>query len=153
GGFAGFFEDFAVGQVFTHTVGKTVGESERMQLTALVRNSHPLHFDEHYCQEHSFTKTRVVYGGFGLSWVATLASRDLCGNAIWQVGYDAGAHPNGVIAGDTLYAASRVMSVRDHGAQGGEVTFRLVGIKNRTAASAYAEYGDHLFTEELSKKE
>ena len=78
-GFGPFAGDFAVGQVFTHAIGKTVGESEHMQLTALVRNSHPLHFDEIYCKDHSFTKQRVVYGGLVLTWVATLASRDLAG--------------------------------------------------------------------------
>ncbi len=34
-----------------------------------------------------------------------------------------------------------------------DVTFRLVGVKNRTSASAYAEHGDALFAEELSKKD
>ena len=65
------------GQVFLHAIGKTVGESEHMQLTALVRNSHPLHFDELYCKDNSFTKQRVVYGGLVFGWVATLASRDV----------------------------------------------------------------------------
>ena len=37
---------------------QTIGESEHMQLTALVRNSHPLHFDEVYCRERSFTNNR-----------------------------------------------------------------------------------------------
>jgi 2-methylfumaryl-CoA hydratase len=152
-GFAGYFEDFTVGQVFTHAIGKTIGESEHMQLTALVRNSHPLHFDEVYCKDNSFTKQRVVYGGLVLSWVATLASRDLAGNALWELGYDAGAHPNGVVGGDTLYSASKVLAVQEHGGGGGEVTFRLVGIKNKTAAQAWAEHGDGLFVDELSKKE
>lgn len=148
GGFGPYANDFEVGQVFTHAIGKTVGESEHMQLTALVRNSHPLHFDEVYCKDHSFTKQRVVYGGLVLSWVATLASRDLGGRALWEAGLDAGAHPNGVVGGDTLYAASKVVAV-----DGEEVTFRLVGVKNRTSASAYAEYGDALFADELSKKD
>jgi 2-methylfumaryl-CoA hydratase len=151
-GFAGVFEDFAPGQVYLHDAGKTIGESEHMQLTALVRNSHPLHFDEVYCKDHSFQKTRVVYGGLVLSWVATLASRDVAGNALWDLGLDAGAHPNGVVGGDTLYAASKVLSTVDHGSGAGAVTFRLVGVKNRTAASAYAEHGDALFEEELPKK-
>lgn len=142
------FENFSVGQVFLHDIGKTVGASEHMQLTALVRNSHPLHFDEVYSKENSFAKTRVVYGGLVLSWVATLASRDLAGNALWEVGLDQGAHPNGVVAGDTLYAASKVLKVED-----GKVTFRLVGVKNKTSQQAYAEHGDALFTEELSKKD
>ena len=79
GGFGPYANDFEVGQVFMHAIGKTIGESEHMQLTALVRNSHPLHFDEVYCKDNSFTKQRVVYGGLVLSWVATLASRDLGG--------------------------------------------------------------------------
>jgi len=148
GGFGPYANDFEAGQVFTHAIGKTVGESEHMQLTALVRNSHPLHFDEVYCKDNSFTKQRVVYGGLVLSWVATLASRDLGGHALWEAGLDAGAHPNGVVGGDTLYAASKVLAV-----DGDKVTFRLVGIKNRTSASAYAEHGDALFTEELTKKD
>jgi 2-methylfumaryl-CoA hydratase len=152
-GFAGWFEDFTAGQVFTHAIGKTIGESEHMQLTALVRNSHPLHFDEVYCKDNSFTKQRVVYGGLVLSWVATLASRDVCGNALWELGYDAGAHPNGVVGGDTLYAVSKVLETKELGPSGGEVTFRLVGVKNKTSAQAYAEHGDALFTEELTKKE
>jgi 2-methylfumaryl-CoA hydratase len=151
-GFAGWFEDFEKDQVFTHAIGKTIGESEHMQMTALVRNSHPLHFDEVYCKDNSFTKQRVVYGGLVLSWVATLASRDVCGNALWELGYDAGAHPNGVVGGDTLYAASKVLEVKPLGA-GGEVTFRLVGVKNKTSAQAFAEHGDALFSEELPKKE
>jgi 2-methylfumaryl-CoA hydratase len=153
GGFGPYANDFEVGQVFTHAIGKTIGESEHMQLTALVRNSHPLHFDEVYCKENSFTKQRVVYGGLVLSWVATLASRDLGGRALWEAGLDAGAHPNGVVGGDTLYAASKVLAVDADASGAARVTFRLVGGKNRTSASAYAEYGDALFSEELGKKD
>jgi 2-methylfumaryl-CoA hydratase len=144
--FARFFEDFQVGQVYLHEIGRTVGESEHMQLTDLVRNSHPLHFDELYCKDNSFAKQRVVYGGLVFSWVATLASRDVAGNALWDLGYDQGAHPNGVVGGDTLYAASKVLEARD-----GRVTFRLVGVKNVTSAAAYEKYGEALFDEELKK--
>ena len=59
----GLADDFSVGQVFVHDAGKTIGESEHMQLTLLLRNSHPLHFDELYCKANSFQKTRIVYGG------------------------------------------------------------------------------------------
>jgi 2-methylfumaryl-CoA hydratase len=147
--FAGFFEDFTVGDVFVHDIGKTVGQSEHMMLTQAVRNSHPLHFDEVYSKDNSFAKTRVVYGGLVFSWVAALASRDVAGNALWEAGYVDGAHPNGTVGGDTLYALSKVLEVNDDG----RVTFRLVGVKNKTAAQAFAEHGDALFADELSKKE
>src|SRR6185369_6949225 len=47
-GFGACFEDFEVGQIYLHQIGKTVGPSEHMQLTQLFRNTHPLHFDEVY---------------------------------------------------------------------------------------------------------
>jgi 2-methylfumaryl-CoA hydratase len=152
GGFAGFFEDFAVGDVIAHEIGKTVGESEHMQLTALMRNSHPLHFDEVYCKESSFAKTRVVYGGLVLSWVTTLASRDTTGNVLWDLGFDQGAHPSGVVAGDTLFATSKVLEKKARDAITGEITFRLVGTKNVPAAALLAKGAD-LFTPELEKKD
>ena len=88
----GLFEDFEQGDVILHSIGHTIGESEHMQLTILTRNSHPLHFDEVYCRERSFTKTRVVEGGLVFAWTASLASRDTTANALWEVGYDKESH-------------------------------------------------------------
>ena len=84
---------------------------------------------------------------------AALASRDVAGNALWEAGYVDGAHPNGTVGGDTLYALSKVIEVNDVGGGLGEVKLRLVGVKNKTASAAHAEYGDALFVEELAKKE
>ena len=148
----GHYQDFKAGQVFAHGIGKTVGETEHMQLTTLFRNSHPLHFDELYCKDGSFTKQRVVYGGLVFGWVAALASRDLAGNALWDLGYEAGAHPASVAAGDTLYAASKVLAT-DDGENAGSVTLALVGVKNLTSRMALEKYGDALFEAELSKKD
>lgn len=153
GGFAGFFEDLAEGDVLAHYVGKTVGETEHMQLTTIMRNSHPIHFDEGYCREgNSFAGTRVVYGGLVFGFVASLASRDVCGNVLWDLGYDQGAHPSGVVAGDTLYAASKVLAKKDRGDGTGEVTFRLVGVKN-TRPEKVLDDGLDLFAPELGKKD
>jgi 2-methylfumaryl-CoA hydratase len=150
-GFAGFFEDFAQGDVVCHDIGRTVSEAEHMQLTYMFRNSHPLHFDEPYARS-GFAKTRVVYGGLVFGWVASLASRDTSGNVLWELGYDKGAHPAGVVAGDTLYAASRVLRVEALTPETGAVTFKLVGTKN-AKPSALLDGGADLFTEELGKKE
>ena len=118
GGFPGFFEDFSVGRTICHATGRTVSESEHMQLTCLFRNTHPLHLEEPYARS-GFAGTRVVYGGLVFGWISALASRDTSGNALWEVQYDRGAHPAGVVAGDTLYAASRVLRseerTRGHG--------------------------------------
>jgi 2-methylfumaryl-CoA hydratase len=152
GGFGGcLWEDFDVGDVLVHDVGRTVGESEHMQLTTLARNSHPLHFDEVYARGGgSFAGTRVVYGGLVLAWVLSLASRDTTGQALWETGLDEGAHPGAVVAGDTLYAASKVLAKQEHGPGAGEITFRVVGLKN-TPARPLLEAGQDLFTPEHGK--
>ncbi len=149
GGFASFFEDFAVGDVICHDAGRTVGESEHMQLTCMFRNTHPLHFEEPYARS-GFAKTRVVYGGLVFGWISSLASRDTCGNALWDVQFDKGAHPAGVVAGDTLYAASRILRCEELSKDTGEVTFKLVGTKNVKPATLL-DTGADLFTDELSK--
>lgn len=128
----GLFEDFATGDVILHGVGRTVGESEHMQLTVLSRNTHPLHYDEVYAREKGFAGTRVVCGGLVFAWVASLASRDTAANALWHLSYDGGSHPAPVVAGDTLYAASLVTGRRDFNLQAGVVSFRLIGVRNRT---------------------
>jgi len=150
GGFAFFWEDLEIGDVFAHPLGRTVTEAEHVQLTTLLRNSHPLHTDEHYCKHGSFAKTRVVYGGLVLSWVLALTSRDTAGNALWDLGLDDGAHPSGVLAGDTLFAASKVLAKEPRGPHAGAVTLRIVGLKN-TPARPLLDRGMDLFAPELGK--
>lgn len=147
----GCFEDFEVGDVILHSLGHTVGESEHMQLTILTRNSHPLHFDEVYCRERSFMKTRVVEGGLVFAWIASLASRDTTANALWEIGYDKGSHPNPVLAGDTLYAASRVIEKVDRDEQTDIIRFKLVGAKNERPATLLAA-GQDLFDGRFDQK-
>jgi 2-methylfumaryl-CoA hydratase len=152
GGFGVFWEDLEVGDVIVHATGRTVSEAEHMQLTTLARNSHPLHVDEQYCRTGSFAKTRVVYGGLVLSWVLALTSRDTAGNAIWDLGLDDGAHPSGVLAGDTLFAATKVLAKEPRGPHAGTLTLRVVGLKN-TPAGPLLDREAALFAPELGKAE
>ncbi len=150
GGFPTFWEDLEVGDVIAHDNGRTVSESEAMQLTTLTRNSHPIHVDEHSCKTTSFARTRVVFGGLVVAWVLSLTSRDTAGNAIWDLGLDEGAHPSGVLSGDTLFAATQVLAKEIISPDAGSVTLRIVGLKN-TPALPLLERGEDLFTPELGK--
>jgi 2-methylfumaryl-CoA hydratase len=147
----GLFEDFAEGDIYLHGNGRTIGASEHMQLTMLTRNSHPLHFDEIYSRERSFTGQRVVCGPLVFAWIASLASRDTTANGLWDFGYDKGAHPAPVLAGDTLFAASQVLRKRRQHPQAGVVTFRLAGVKNQKPA-ALLEAGIDLFNDNFPEK-
>jgi 2-methylfumaryl-CoA hydratase len=147
----GLFEDFNEGDIYLHGNGRTIGASEHMQLTMLTRNSHPLHFDEIYSRERSFTGQRVVCGPLVFAWVASLASRDTTANALWDLGYDKGVHPAPVLAGDTLFAASQVLQKRDHNEQAGIIKFHLVGVKNEKPATLM-QAGIDLFKDKFAQK-
>ena len=147
----GLFDDFAEGDITLHGNGRTIGASEHMQLTMLTRNSHPLHFDEIYAHERSFTGTRVVCGPLVFAWIASLASRDTTANALWDLGYDKGIHPAPVLAGDTLFAASRVLQKRDYNEQAGVVKFHLVGVKKEKPA-VLMQAGIDLFKDKFAQK-
>ena len=71
---------------------------------------------------------------------------------MWDLSFDNGAHPNGVGAGDTLYAAAKVLGKEPHGPNAQLVKFRLVGTKNVKPAEVLAGGAD-LFAPELGKKD
>ncbi|HWP45000.1 MAG TPA: MaoC family dehydratase [Blastocatellia bacterium] len=147
----GLFEDYEVGDTITHSTGRTIGNSEHMQLTVLTRNSHPLHFDEVYSRERSFAAKRVVEGGLVFAWVCSLSSRDTSANALWEMGYDRGSHPAPVFAGDTIYAASRVIEKVSYNEKAGVVRFQLIGTRNEKPARLL-EAGVNLFEDRFEQK-
>lgn len=147
----GTFEDFETGDVILHDAGRTVGESEHMQLAQLSRNSHPLHVDEIYSRDHSLAGTRMVCGGLVFAWAMALASRDTSANALWEMACDNGRHSAPVLAGDTLYAASRVTGKRGHNDRAGVVEFHLVCVKNERP-DALIRAGKDLFEGRLEQK-
>lgn len=134
------------GDVVLPEVGRTVGESEAALLTTLLRNTHPIHTDEPWAKAGgSFTGTRVVYGGLVLAWTAALSSREVASDAAWDFGWADATHPAGVVPGDTLYAAAKVVDA------GPDVrTVRLVATKN-VAPAAILGRGDDLFAPENDK--
>jgi 2-methylfumaryl-CoA hydratase len=67
------------------------------------------------------------------------------------VGYDRGAHPAPVLAGDTLYAASRVLECREYNERAGIVSFQLIGLKNEKPLTLLSS-GVNPFDEKHEKK-
>jgi len=150
-----YFEDFAPGQVILHANGRTVTD-EHFAWTYRVGNTHPLHFDRMYSSARSgaMSGEPIVYGGLVFSWLAGLASRDTSENALYDLGYTEGYHTQPTMAGDTLYAVSRVLAVEPGpaGLDSGIVTFQLIGLKNMNGASALDKHGADLFVKENDKR-
>ncbi len=123
-----YYEDFEVGEVYSHTRGKTMTEMDNVLITNLVLNTAQGHFNEDQMQDREFGE-RIVYGGVNLSLVCGLASEDISENAITELAYDDVQFTNPVFHGDTLYAESEVLAKResDERPDGGVVTFRVRG--------------------------
>lgn len=153
-----WFEDFTVGEVIVHANGRTITE-EHLPLTYAVGNTHPLHFDRIFSAGLSgkMSGDPIVYGGLVFAWLEGLASRDVSENSIWELGFTEGYHTQPSVSGDTVAALSRVLEAEDApgdlGAKFGLVSFQLIGVKNISAANAFAKYGEDLFIKENDKKE
>ena len=150
-----YFEDFAPGQVILHSNGRTVTD-EHFAWTYRVGNTHPLHFDRLYSTARSgaMSGEPIVYGGLVFSWLAGLASRDTSENAIYDLGYTEGYHTQPTMAGDTLYALSRVLDCEPAAGDfdAGIVTLQLIGLKNMNGRAALDRYGADLFVKENDKR-
>ena len=77
--------------------------------------------------------------------------KNLHRNALWEIGYDKGSHPAPVLAGDTLYAASRVIEKQERDERTGIVRFRIVGVKNERPATLKSA-GMDLFESKFDQK-
>jgi len=104
------FEDFEVGDVFEHPLGRTVTQADNIWFTLLTVNNNPIHFDSAYAARTEF-KRPLVDSTFTLALVTGLSVTDVSMNAI-NLGWDEVRLPAPVYEGDTLYAQSVVIETR-----------------------------------------
>ena len=49
-----FFEDFEIGDVYEHPLGRTITSADNIWFTLLTQNTAPVHFDHHYASQTEF---------------------------------------------------------------------------------------------------
>lgn len=106
-----FFEDFVVGDVYEHGLGRTVTDADNIWFTLITMNQNPIHFDKAYAAKTEF-KRLLVDSTFTMALVTGLSVNDLSRNAI-NLGWDEVRLPNPVFEGDTIYARSEILSTRE----------------------------------------
>jgi acyl dehydratase len=104
------FEDFEVGDIFEHPLGRTITQADNIWFTLLTVNNNPIHFDAAYASRTEF-KQPLVDSTFTLALVTGLSVSDVSLNAI-NLGWDKVRLPAPVFEGDTVYAQSEVLEVR-----------------------------------------
>jgi itaconyl-CoA hydratase len=127
-----FLEDFAVGDVFRSRLGRTVTETDNIWFTTLTMNTNQMHFNRPYAERTEFGQPLVV-SSLTLAIVLGLSVADTSENAVANLGWDEIKLPLPVVAGDTLWAESEVLGVRESRSRPscGIVNIRTRGINQR----------------------
>ncbi|MFI5054148.1 MAG: MaoC family dehydratase [Acidimicrobiia bacterium] len=105
------FEDFVVGMVIRHPIGRTVTAADNAWTTLLAVNTNPIHFDAHYAAQTEFGKP-LFNSPFTLAIVTGLSVADISRYGV-NLGWDEVRMPAPVFEGDTIYAQSEVLSARE----------------------------------------
>jgi len=106
------FEDFEVGDVYEHPLGRTVTQADNIWFTCLTMNTNPIHFDAEYASRTEF-KRPLVNSCFTLALVTGQSVIDLTMNGVANLGWEDVRLPNPLFEGDTVYARSEVLETRE----------------------------------------
>ena len=126
------FEDFEVGDIYEHPLGRTVTQADNIWFTCLTMNTNPIHFDAEYASHTEF-KRPLVNSCFTLALVTGQSVIDLTVNAVANLGWDDVKLPNPLFEGDTVYAKSEVLTVRESKSRPkvGVVTVKTTGVNQK----------------------
>ncbi len=105
-------EDFKTEHVFQHFPPKTVTESDNNLFCLLTTNHHPIHSDVEHAKKSQHGR-RLVVGTYVLSLVVGMSVPEISGSAIANLEYEKIVHNGPVFIGDTIYAESKILDVRE----------------------------------------
>jgi len=127
-----YLEDFVVGDVYEHRPGRTISESDNTWFTLLTMNQHPLHFDREYGEKSEFGQV-LVNSALTVSVVTGMSVSDISQKTVANLGWDEIRLTSPVFIGDTLYAESEVLTIRESKSRPnqGIVTVRTLGKNQR----------------------
>lgn len=123
-----FYEDFEIGDVYKHPLGRTVTQADNISFTLLTQNTAHPHFDANYAAHTAFGKP-LVNSCFTIALVTGQSVTDVSQNVFANLGWDEVRLPNPVYEGDTLYSESEVLDKRESKSrpETGIVTVRTIG--------------------------
>jgi len=137
------FDEFTVGQVFTHQPSRTVTEADNLLFSALTMNPQPLHLDAEFAKTSHFGQ-RLVNSIFTLGLVVGLSvGETTLGTTVGNLGFEKGEFPKPVFIGDTITAQTEVIEKRESKSrpEWGIVLFEHRGVNQRGEVVAVCRRG------------
>jgi itaconyl-CoA hydratase len=119
-----FFEDFKVGDIYRHAMGRTLSETDNTWFTLLTCNTNEIHFNADYAAHTEFGRP-LMNSCLTLSLVTGLSVDDISKHIVANLGWDKVTLPAPVFAGDTVYAESEVLEARASKSRPGQGIVRV----------------------------
>ena len=128
--FGNYFDDFAIGDVFKHPLGRTISDVDNQWFTLLTMNTNPNHFDANLASATEFNQP-LVNSTLTLAIVAGQSVYDISQNAFANLGWKNIELTAPVFVGDTIYSESKVVGLRESKSRpyAGIVTVQTRGFK------------------------
>ena len=131
-----YFDELTVGQVFKHTLTRTITEMDNVLFTCMTHNPALLHLDEEYCRTETEFGQRLVNSCYTLGLMVGISVADTTlGVAVANLGWDEVRFPKPLFHGDTIRVETEVLELRESKSRpnAGIVTF---------SHRAYNQHGD-----------
>lgn len=106
------YEDFEVGQTFTHHWGRTINEGDNSLFSTFTINANPIYFNADYAEKLGYDDV-VVNHLLAFNVVFGMSVQDLSELGGPFLGIEDLKFHKTVYPGDTLYAESEVVSMRE----------------------------------------
>lgn len=108
-----YYDEFEIGQVFEHLIGRTVTEMDNVLFSALTLNMQPLHIDFDFASRTEFGKP-LVNSLFTLGLMIGISVTDTTlGTTVGNLGMTDVRFSNPVFHGDTIKVRSTILSKRE----------------------------------------
>jgi itaconyl-CoA hydratase len=127
-----FYEDFEVGDIYRHPLGRTITTTDNLWFTLLTQNTAPIHVDHQYASQTEFGRP-LVNSTFTLALVTGQSVTDISQNVLANLSWDEVRLPHPVFEGDTIYSQSEVLGKRESASRpnAGIVTVKTTGYNQR----------------------
>jgi len=80
------YEDFEIGDLYKHAVGRTITQTDNIWFTLLTMNTHPMHFDEEYAKASEFGRC-IIASPLTVAMMVGMSVSDVSQKAIANLGW------------------------------------------------------------------
>jgi len=110
--FGRHYDEFHVGAIYRHWPGRTITGHDNTWFALLSLNQNPLFIDHHYAQRQPLGRPPVI-DTLVFSLAVGMSVADTSGQTIANLGYESVVFERPLFPGDSLYAESEVLEMRD----------------------------------------